>query len=60
LKPKNERNKTASDSEHKDAVRPVHPSDCPGEVYCFCFEMSFKEVEDERLVIIRREREVIC
>jgi hypothetical protein len=31
-----------------------------GENYCFCFEMGFKEVEDDRLVIIRREREVIC
>ena len=31
-----------------------------GEVYCFCFEMGYKEIEDDRVVIIRREREVIC
>jgi hypothetical protein len=31
-----------------------------GELYRFCFEMGFREVEDERLIIIRREREVIC
>src|ERR1700744_4540661 len=31
-----------------------------GDVYCFCFEMGFREFEDERVVIVRREREVIC
>jgi hypothetical protein len=31
-----------------------------GEIYCFCFEMGYKDVEDERVIIIRREREVIC
>jgi hypothetical protein len=31
-----------------------------GDVYCFCFEIGFKEIEDDRIIIIRREREVIC
>lgn len=30
------------------------------ELYCFCFEMGFKEVEDDYIIVIRREREVIC
>lgn len=28
--------------------------------YCFCYELGYKEVDYERIVIVRREREVIC
>lgn len=28
--------------------------------YCFCYELGYKEVENERVIIVRREREVIC
>jgi len=28
--------------------------------YCFCYELGYKEIENDRVVIIRREREVIC
>jgi predicted nucleic acid-binding Zn ribbon protein len=28
--------------------------------YCFCYELGYKEVENDRIVIVRREREVIC
>ncbi len=28
--------------------------------YCFCYELGYKEVDNGRIVIVRREREVIC
>ena len=31
-----------------------------GDIYCFCFEMGFREFEDETIVVVRREREIIC
>lgn len=30
-----------------------------GEIYCFCFELGYKEMEDERVIIVRREREIV-
>lgn len=30
-----------------------------GEIYCFCFELGYKEMEDERIIIVRREREIV-
>jgi predicted nucleic acid-binding Zn ribbon protein len=30
-----------------------------GEVYCFCFELGYKEMEDERVILVRREREIV-
>ncbi|MBK0379361.1 DUF2116 family Zn-ribbon domain-containing protein [Mucilaginibacter segetis] len=31
-----------------------------GDIYCFCFELGFREFEDETIMVVRREREVIC
>ena len=30
-----------------------------GEIYCFNFELGYKEMEDERVIIVRREREIV-
>ena len=31
-----------------------------GDLYNFCFEMGYKEVDNDRVIVIRREREIIC
>jgi len=30
-----------------------------GEIYCFNFELGYKETEDDRVIIVRREREIV-
>ncbi|MDB5118690.1 MAG: hypothetical protein JWQ79_4182, partial [Mucilaginibacter sp.] len=29
------------------------------EVYYFCFELGYKEMQDERIILVRREREIV-
>jgi predicted nucleic acid-binding Zn ribbon protein len=30
-----------------------------GEIYCFNFELGYKEMDDDRVIIVRREREIV-